>query len=113
MESWDEILTYLRDGYVRDSLERVERMAQQLSRLDAEPGDGELLSELRREFHGLTGSGMSYGFPVLSAIGREGERELSQHLSRGGPTTPEERDRWHGLLSQLSSTLSPFASHRA
>lgn len=108
MESWNEILTYLRSGYIQDSLERVERMARQLSRLDMEPDDGELLYELRREFHGMTGSGTSYGFPALSEIGREGEQDLIRHLTQGGPTTFEERHRWHELLERARSSLVPF-----
>lgn len=110
MEDWIELLSYLQDGFVRDSLARVDRMTSQLDLLDRGHDFVEPLLELRRDFHGLSGSGASYGFPLLTDIGSEGERELSRHLTQGGPTTAEERRRWHRLLVRARSALAPFAA---
>ncbi len=72
-----EQLRQLRREYLADSTQRVEELRTLYARLAA--GEGAALPDLRQAFHRLAGSGGSYGFPVVSARSREGER-LAAHL---------------------------------
>ncbi len=85
-ESLEEQLRVLRRQYLEQSSQRVE----ELQRLRGRVGSGEraALAELRQALHKLAGSGGSYGFPVVSARSREGER-LAQGLEAAGAAVGE------------------------
>lgn len=74
-------LRRLRREYLADSAQRVEELRGIRSRLAR--GDRDSLAEFRQAFHRLAGSGGSYGFPLVSARSREGER-LAQRLEATG-----------------------------
>jgi diguanylate cyclase (GGDEF)-like protein len=76
MSSWEETLRELRGEFVRGSLQRVEKMRGMLRALDASPADAALRHELRVQFHGLAGSGSTYGLPEVTRLGLTGERLL-------------------------------------
>jgi HPt (histidine-containing phosphotransfer) domain-containing protein len=59
-------LAVLREKFVRNALEKLELLDQNLSRLAAEPGDTQTLDRAMRLFHSLAGSGATYGFPEVS-----------------------------------------------
>jgi hypothetical protein len=73
-------LRALRREYVADSSKRVDELRSLLDRLSR--GERSTLGELRQAFHRLAGSGGSYGFPLVSTRGRDGEH-LAQHLLDG------------------------------
>ena len=86
MTSWEETLRELRGEFVRGSLLRVERMRSLLRLLSASPKDETTCHELMLQFHGLAGSGATYGFPEVTRLGLAGERLL------GGRDTEEQAD---------------------
>jgi hypothetical protein len=59
-------LAVLREKFVRNALEKLDLLDQNLSRLAAEPGNTETLDRAMRLFHSLAGSGATYGFPEVS-----------------------------------------------
>lgn len=86
MSSWEETLRELRGEFVRGSLLRIERMRSLLRLLSASPKDAAICHELMLQFHGLAGSGATYGFPEVTRLGLAGERLL------GGRDTEEQAD---------------------
>jgi hypothetical protein len=84
----EQQLRALRRDYLADSMQRVTELRQGRDRL-AE-GERTALPELRQAFHRLAGSGGSYGYPLVSSSGREGE-QLVQALIAGG-RSPETAD---------------------
>src|SRR5262245_13895133 len=86
MSSWQETLRELQVEFVRGSLQRVEKMRGLLRALGACPDDAGLRQELRVQFHGLAGSGTTYGLPEVTRLGLEGERLLLE--ADGAPSLP-------------------------
>jgi diguanylate cyclase (GGDEF)-like protein len=73
-----ESFAELRREFVLGSLDRLDRMEALLGRLRRAPADAEPRHDLLVQFHGLAGSGTSYGFPELTRIGALGERRLRE-----------------------------------
>ena len=113
---FEEALRGLRDRFVRGSVERLERIAQLLDRLEKEPADVEALRDLLIQFHGFAGAGSTYGFPGVSALGSEGERLCDALLKEKQFPQAREQDRWMSLLRSLrrelkgEPTLGPAAA---
>ena len=76
MKSWEESLRELRDEFVSSSRERLAHMQALADALARDPGDPAARDALRRQFHGLAGSGTTYGFPRVSELGLDGEARL-------------------------------------
>jgi chemotaxis protein histidine kinase CheA len=79
----EQQLRALRREYLSDSAQRVAELRQVRARLAG--GEQAALAAMRQAFHRLAGSGGSYGFPLVSSNGREGER-LVQTLIDAGAT---------------------------
>ncbi|MFI5181684.1 MAG: diguanylate cyclase [Thermoanaerobaculia bacterium] len=87
LDSWEETLRGLRREYLLGAGERLDRLGRALANLGRRPGDVEVLGEVRKELHGFAGSGGTYGFPGVSAAGREGEAVCLQVLSDRRPVS--------------------------
>jgi diguanylate cyclase (GGDEF)-like protein len=109
MDSWTEISNRLRERYILGTAYALDRLAGLIERLAAFPPGRqtrELLVELHRVFHGLAGSGGSYGFPGLSAGALAGERGCSALLDAGRPPAASDLERWRGLVRTLGAELA-------
>jgi len=106
MTSWEETLRELRHDFVRGSLERLSRMRAQLDALALRP-DEQACRELMLQFHGLAGSGTTYGFPEVTRLGAEGEKRLKAALDSGAPAAAAELAVVADLLARLERALQP------
>ena len=86
LQSWEDSLRELRDEFVASSRERLDLMRAGAEALAQDPGDLAARAELRRHFHGLAGSGTTYGFPRITELGLDGERRLLP--PEAGPEAP-------------------------
>ena len=82
MATVHETLQDLRTEYVGEANENLGHMDGLIRRLEADP-DPTALEHLHRRFLGLAGSGYTYGFPVVSTLGRKGERICGPLLQQG------------------------------
>lgn len=113
MEAWESTLRELREQYVRGSGKRLEQLSVDLERLTQNPADLEALRELKRTFHGLTGSGTTYGFPRITALGQQGEKICDQLLRADQAPLPEQIVEWRNLLNELISEFDGIRSKSA
>ncbi len=97
-----EAFSELRQWFVGQALTRLDRMSAQLERAS---GDDQALRELRRELHGLAGSGGLYGFPLVTTLARRMEDECLAHVQAGGRPDPAQLGRWRGVLVNLRREL--------
>src|ERR1019366_5923263 len=88
--SWLRSFRELREQFAEGAGERLAAIDAALDRLLVEPGDAESLSELRVRFHGLSGTGATFGFPRVSVLGVEGEHACDAVVEAGRPPTSEE-----------------------
>jgi hypothetical protein len=72
MSTVHETLQGLREQYVEEGTENLDQIARLIGRLEEEP-NRVALEGLHRRFLGLAGSGYTYGFPLVSTLGRRGE----------------------------------------
>jgi diguanylate cyclase (GGDEF)-like protein len=103
MDSWEETLRDLRAGYLRESASKLDVLAANVEQLRHQPGDDELLDDLLRRFHAFAGSGRTYGFPQVSALGLEGETRCASIAQDGAHPTEEDLDRFRALVESLKS----------
>jgi diguanylate cyclase (GGDEF)-like protein len=103
MESWEEAIRELRGEYIRESTGKLANMESLLALLSTTPSDRNALQELLRRFHGFAGSGATYGFPRVSAIGLEGEKICRATLEEDAPASPESVEHWRGLRDELAA----------
>ena len=101
MDSWEETLRDLRAGYLRESAAKLEGLAAAVDRLAAQPEDDDLLNELLRRFHAFAGSGRTYGFPQVSALGLEGETRSADLAREGTPPAAADFAQFRGLVEGL------------
>ena len=73
MANLNETLHELRQAYVEESSDDLGRIARLIAEIEAAPS-GAALEHVHRRFLGLAGSGYTYGFPVVSTLGRRGEK---------------------------------------
>jgi len=114
METWEDTIAELRTDYVHDSLERAAEMERQLDHLERTPGDGPALERLLRAFHGFAGSGTTYGFPEVTALGQEGERSCASVKKREASPAAIDLQGWRTLVGRLRAAFAvPSPAARA
>jgi diguanylate cyclase (GGDEF)-like protein len=111
MQDWDSAIEDLRREYLRDAPERIEALRQAIARLRAAPGDGDQLYELRRGFHGFSGSGRTYGFTRVSYLGKDGEQRCVA-VPQGGSVSVEDLAAWSRLIDEIETELRGGAGER-
>jgi chemotaxis protein histidine kinase CheA len=106
VQPWDEAFRELREEFVTSSRERLAGMGRLAAVLERNPGDRATRDALRRDFHGLAGSGTTYGFPRVTELGLEGEQRL-RPLEDGTAPPLSERDlaELRALLERVRSAL--------
>jgi diguanylate cyclase (GGDEF)-like protein len=101
MSSWERTFKELKDRFVEGSAARLIRLSATLDQLEQNPTESDALSDLLRQFHGLSGLGTTYGFPRVTVLGYQGERECDQLIQ--DKTFPKNTDirRWRSVLEAL------------
>jgi len=105
VSSWEETVRELRGQYLAEAESKLEEMVACLVRLAEDAGDREALELLVRRFHGFAGSGTSYGFPHVTALGAEAESLLRPRRERGEAPAASELARAQDLLADLRRNL--------
>jgi len=111
--SWTEALRELRGKYLRETRDRADTIARLIESLEGQPADTAALRELNRLFHGLAGSGTTYGFPELTARGLEGERTCSVLLAQGRVPAASEVAAWREVLGRIVTVVAQAEPTRA
>jgi DNA-binding response OmpR family regulator len=99
--SWDDTLKELREQYIRGSSDRLANIDRTLDTLEIQPADETALRDLRRYFHGLGGSGKTYGFAQVTEIGLWGEQECDGLLREKLSPTLDHLNRWRSFSEEL------------
>jgi diguanylate cyclase (GGDEF)-like protein len=110
--SWAEALRELRGEYLREARERARTIRELIDAIEARPSEAASLRELNRLFHGLAGSGTTYGFPELTALGIEGERACGAARAPGLSPAASEIAAWRGLLARIESVVTQAETTR-
>ncbi len=110
METWEQALRQLRARFVRGSPERLGRIAVCLERLEKDRADTAALSELRKEFHNLSGLGTTYGFPLVTRLGLQGEAACNTLRSAGAAPAAEDLDAYRKILGGLREQFTAAES---
>jgi hypothetical protein len=102
--TWAEALEGLRADYLRDSPARLDAIAGLIARLEGRPS-GAALGELRTRFHGLSGSGLTYGFPAVSVLGSRGEEACRAAIQADAKPSSGDFAEWRIVLDALHREL--------
>ena len=100
MQSYFETYDRLRRTYVEGAEERLGSIADHLHRLEANLEDRAPIGELNHLFHGLVGSGATYGFPHISALCGQAEAECQMLLEEERSPTAEDIGCWKDLVER-------------
>lgn len=101
----DRVLSELRERFVADALVRLDRIESAIGRLEETPGDTAALTELRRDFHGLSGTGTSYGYPDVTRVCRAVDVEAVGLLRSGSPPRGEQLSSWRRAAGEVREAL--------
>ncbi|HJW14742.1 MAG TPA: response regulator [Thermoanaerobaculia bacterium] len=103
--SFEQALRGLREHFITGCKERLDRMDRLIGDLEADGANEGSLRDLMIQFHGLSGSGSTYGFPRVSVLGLEGERLCDALVKQKTPPGQRDRTRWRSLLDSLRQDL--------
>jgi diguanylate cyclase (GGDEF)-like protein len=105
-------LAALRAEYEQDAGAALDQLQQWLDRLEQSPTDAAALREVMRCFHSYAGSGATYGFPGVTAIGNEGEGICAALQAAGAPPSGSDIDRLRRLREALGRELTAGATSK-
>lgn len=111
LPTWADAMAGLRAEYLDDSEAKLEAMALLIEALEGSGSDG--LAELQRRFHGLSGSGLTYGFPRVSFLGARGEQACRTAAKRGGTLSTDDFAECRAVLQSLRREFAPYPVHSA
>jgi Hpt domain len=101
---WAEAIQTLRAEYLQNSAAKLDAIAGLIERLEGQPS-GEALGDLRTRFHGLHGSGLTYGFPAVSVLGGRGEEACQAAIKADSTPSPRDFAEWRIVLDALHREL--------
>lgn len=101
----DRLLRELRVEFRAMAEQRLDEMDALVARLAAEPAD-DALRALRRNAHGLAGSGGSVGLPEVTRLARALEGECRVRIESGQAPGEGEISSWTALLAGLRAALA-------
>lgn len=99
--SWEEEFNTLVAEFVDSAGARLRGLRDALFALQANPADLDALRELKRHFHRLAGTGLTFGFAELSALAGQGEELCNDRLRIGHPASPTDIARYTTLIDAL------------
>ena len=94
----------LRNQYVLDSLEKLEKSVTLTLRIEKNPADEELLEELFRIFHSFKGTGSGYGLPQITELAHLAETTLEQIRN----SSPNDNSIYDSLLANIDQLIAVF-----
>jgi hypothetical protein len=103
---WVEAIQALRAEYLRNAAAKLDAIGGLIERLEGRPS-GAALGDLRTRFHGLSGSGLTYGFPAVSVLGGRGEEACRAVIQAHGTPSAGDFAEWRTVLDGLHRELAP------
>jgi Hpt domain len=100
---WTAALGDSRIEYLHGAGAGLAQLRERLDRLAADPVDGEALAGTLRGFHSLAGSGVTYGFPRVSQIGRVGKAACASLVAGRAVPEPYQLAALGALLDSLDA----------
>ncbi|MBF0626771.1 MAG: diguanylate cyclase [Magnetococcales bacterium] len=97
--SVQERIAKLRATFIDQLPERIAQARELLNRLQEQPGDPSVLEEMHRFFHGIKGTGRSFGLRELGVAAAQAEHWTTSLMEATRPNDPDE---W---LQQLEKYL--------
>lgn len=101
--SWEEEFNTLVAEFVESAETRLAAFRTALDRLNAAPESTPALQELKRHFHRLAGTGLTFGFAELSALASQGEELVDERLRAGLTTSVDDLARYRTLIDALDN----------
>ncbi|KJZ65640.1 Hpt domain-containing protein [Pseudomonas fluorescens] len=101
----------LREVFLEETDEVLEILREYLPRWSADPESKSVLSELRRAFHTLKGSGRMVRALVLGELAWAVENLLNRVLEHSVPPGPEVQQLLGDVLNLLPELVAEFANH--
>jgi hypothetical protein len=98
--TWAQTSSALRAEYRRHAGEKLDAIAGIVAEIER-MSDARELPELLRRFHGLSGSGFTYGFPEVSVLGRRGENVCRAVLESGSTPGVSDLSEWRTIVQGL------------
>lgn len=105
MTDWDDALAELRREFLQTAPARLQHLTALIDAAERSPHDVDARSELRRAFHGLAGSGATYGFAEVSRLSERAEDECAETLD-GPPPSAGDVARWRDVVAVLRERLT-------
>jgi diguanylate cyclase (GGDEF)-like protein len=99
--SWEEEFNTLVAEFVDSAGTRLGSLRDALLGLQNTPADLDALRELKRHFHRLAGTGLTFGFAELSALAAQGEELCTERLRVSQPATARDLSRYSTLIDAL------------
>lgn len=98
-------LEALQIRFRHNSIARLEEMSALIDTLVANLGDNDALVALRHHFHGLAGLGGTYGYPIVSILALQAERDVDELLGAKLPARQLDLNRWRDLAQSIHADL--------
>src|SRR3977135_4315915 len=95
--SWEEEFNTLVAEFVDSAGTRLGSLRDALLGLQSTPNDLDALRELKRHFHRLAGTGLTFGFAELSALAAQGEELCNERLRVTQAATATDLSRYSTL----------------
>ncbi len=108
--SWRRTFRELRGQFAEGAGERLAAIDGALDKLLAKPEDAGSLADVRLRFHGLSGTGATFGFPRVSVLGMQGELACDAVAEASRPPTPEEVRTWRDLVGEIREAFRAEAA---
>lgn len=106
MESIEELLQQLKLQYVQGATEKLDKITRIIDQLEQDKKDAKILRELMSHFHKLSGSGGTCGFPQISIICQQSERECLNILNSNNFPTNGDIGRWRDVIALLHAEFA-------
>ncbi len=103
-------LEEFRRQFIQGSFDRLREMEAAIDRSTSTGAWTASVADLSRNFHGLAGSGGTYGFTEVSRDAARGEAGCETVLAADRPPSPEERAEWRALVSSIRASLASGGS---
>ncbi|MEO8378089.1 MAG: Hpt domain-containing protein [Acidobacteriota bacterium] len=102
----DPMLRDLRSRFRETAFVRLSEMTSLLGQLSSDSPDVQSIERLARHFHGLAGMGATYGFPLVSSLGDEGEGMILPLVKSGQSPDAGAVKRWQAIVEEMRAELS-------
>ena len=101
--SWEEEFNTLVAEFVESADLRLQAFRAAWDRVKDAPADPAALQELKRQFHRLAGTGLTFGFAELSALAGQGEELCDERIRAGQGFTLDDLERCKTLIDALDT----------